>query len=182
MWRLDYFIKDPVFLNVIFGFDGLLIGKLSDVDDNNFSIPANNQNLPCRKLLDKLNNVTSIKIKYVQIGLDDKYYSFCLFRLLSLIENTKIEKIEILGCVKEEGLVSWLSSSWKVWSSSLIQTYKNKGFKIEYKEQRSKHYIYINKTRLIFHGCFSSTFLCKYGYLSHNLLLNSYCIRRRSNN
>ena len=144
MWKLDYFIVDPVFLNVIFGFDGLLIGKLSDVDDNNFSIPANNQNLP--KFLDKLNNVTSIKIKYVQRPYTNKYYSFCLFRLLSLIENTKIEKIEIFGRVKEEGLVSWLSSSWKVWSSSLIQTYKNKGFQIEYKEKYgTNHYIYINK-------------------------------------
>ena len=144
MYDLDRCINDlyPVFLTVIFGFDGFVIGKLEDFNDNNFSIPANNQNIPCRKFLDKVKKVTSIKIYGVQ--LKDKYYSFCLFRLLSLIENTRIEKIEIESY--SGGYKSWLSSSWKVSSSSLIQTYKNKGFQVKYEEKGNKHYIYINKT------------------------------------
>jgi len=131
-------IRNRAFLNVIFGSNVFVIGDLSEDDDNNFSIPVNNENLPMRKFLESFNNVTSIKITNVQY--DDYYYSFCLIRLLSLIEDTKIEKIEISSGYGYKG---WLSSSWKVSSSSLIQTYKKKGFQIEYKYNK----IYINKNK-----------------------------------
>ena len=133
MDNINDFIEDKVFLNVIFGSNGFV--KRSRWGYNNFSIPVNNENLPMRKFLESFNNVTSIKITKVEYGYD--YYSFCLIRLLSLIEDTKIEKIEI------GGWKGWLFTSWKVSSSSLIQTYKKKGFQIEYKYNK----IYINKNK-----------------------------------
>ena len=152
MYNLDEYIDFKKFLNLIFGENDFgEIGKFSELDDESHFIPDNNQNIPNHKFLQKFKNVTSLEISGVEHYDDDgKYYSFSLIKLLSLVLDTKIEKVTIDGYVKKGSSSSWLSFSWNTQSLSLTQTFKKKGFNIQFKKERDligrkKHCIDISK-------------------------------------
>ena len=144
MYNLDKYIDFKKFLNLIFGENEFgEVGKLSELDDQSHFIPDNNQNLPNHKFLQKFKNVASLAIYGVE------YYSFSLNKLLSLVQDTKIEEVTISGFVEEKGTSSWLSSLWNTQSLSLTQTFKKNGFNIQFKKEYSstieKHCIDISK-------------------------------------
>jgi len=132
MKDLDYCIKDKVFLQVIFGSNVFVSKEKAEAAGRDYFIPVNNENLFDNKFLQRLNKVTSMEISGVQTKHTNKYWSFSLINLLSLIEDTKIENIKISTTYLKKGANSWLSYLFDTSFVSLIGTYKNKGFDIKF--------------------------------------------------
>ena len=74
-----------------------------------------------------------------------KYYSFSLIELLSLLQDTTIEKVTIRTYAIKKGGSSWLSDLWNTSSLLMIETYKKKGFNIRFEKKGRTDYIYISK-------------------------------------
>ena len=136
--NLNKCMKDSGFLDLIFiGFKQRNRYDICNDDDTNMMNP---------KIFEIFDNVTEVELYAV------KDYSFSLIRLLSIIKNTKVEKIRISsGFVEGGDSNTWLNLSYFDESSwnNVVQKYQNKGYKIEFDEERTAwrvdQDIYINK-------------------------------------
>ena len=127
-----------------FGFSKLLFCdfktyEYSDGDDRVYLMTTDNTNLIKEEILKIFSNVTYIFIRGTENRFSRNYWSFSLLQLLTLINETGINRVKILANTHTSP--SWLSCLWNKSSSSLIHAYKCKGFEIKYNNPS----VYINK-------------------------------------
>ena len=131
LWKLNEYIVDIDFLELIFenGFRTMEF----DVDtfDGDYVFHNDGTNLLRKEFLDVFINVKSIWIDYAQNS--DKYWSFSLLRLLYVIQDTNIERIEINSCSDGKVRKSWLSCVWSQLSSQIIKQYNERHFSVAYR-------------------------------------------------
>ena len=138
MKQLDWYISDDQCLNATFGGNGFK-KNLEEIPDDNTNIFK----------FDLFNNLKEMDISNVNC------YSFSLSRFLSLLKETKIERVKITENSSISS-VTWLSTVWDKWvplkwddkSWSLMKEYKNQGYIIG-SEAATNRNVYCISIRLI---------------------------------
>ena len=145
-WDLQMRFKDDDPLFDILFMDGYKTGTV-EAKSRKYSIYSDGKNLLSKAVINMFSNVESIEFEWVQSKSFDKHYwSFSLFELLSLIKDTKIEKVRLFGESSGYKDSSWLSDVWNKSKSELMTEYRKHGYKIRFENNGiGQHYIHISK-------------------------------------
>ena len=109
-------------------------GGSSDKDRNKLCLCSSDfNNIFIKNILDIFINLNNIKI-YTTDGIGWKTYSLCLLSLLSLMDESRVQRVEIMAVQYFGTNNSWISCLWSLCSSEIESKFNAKSKEIAYKQ------------------------------------------------